>query len=72
MVSLDLWRPSKDVVYGIVEHCPSLQYLELDAVKFDDGKEKDLLMGSIKSLKLAKYMLNKESMRLGTDWEGYE
>jgi hypothetical protein len=30
------------------------------------------LMGSIKSLKLAKYMLNKESMRLGTDWEGYE
>jgi hypothetical protein len=73
LVSLEFWRPSKEVVDGIVESCPSLQYLELDAVEFDDDEEKELLVGLIKNglKKLAKFKLNKESIRLGTDREGY-
>jgi hypothetical protein len=72
LVSLKLRRPSKEVVEGIVEHCPNLQYLEL--VEFDLDDEEEELVGSIKSglKKLAKFKLNEESIRLGSDWEGYE
>jgi hypothetical protein len=72
LVNLDLWGPSKKVVNGIGESCPNLRNLELDVVEFDD--EKELFVGSIKSglKKLAKFKLNNEPIRLGTDWEGYE
>jgi hypothetical protein len=56
----------------IVEHCPNLQYLDLDGVEFD-AKVKEGLLGSLKSglMRLAKLKVNGESVRLGTDWEGY-
>jgi hypothetical protein len=66
LVRLNLWIPSKEVVDGIVDHCPNLQYLELDGV--NEG-----LVGTIKNglTKLAKLKMNGKSVRLGTDWEGY-
>jgi hypothetical protein len=71
LVRLNLWRPSKEVVNGIVEYCPNLQYLELD-VEFD----KEVMEGLVGSLKnglkrLVKLKLDGKSMRLGTDWEGF-
>jgi hypothetical protein len=70
LVRLELWNPSKEVVVGIVKHCPNLQYLELEVVNEEVKKG---LVGSIKNglKKLAKLKVNGESMRLGTDWEGY-
>jgi hypothetical protein len=72
LVSLKLPFPSEEVVDGIVENCPSLQYLDLEDVEFDD-EVKEGIVRSIKSglKKLAKLKLNKESFLLGTDWEGY-
>jgi hypothetical protein len=69
---LNLWRPSKLVVDGIVDYCPNLQYLELEEVKIDEEVEEGLV-GSLKSglTKLAKFKLNEKSVRLGTDCEGY-
>jgi hypothetical protein len=66
LVRLELWNPSKEVVDGIVEHCPNLQYLDFGSV--NEG-----LVWTIKNglTKLAKLTLNGESVRLGTDWEGY-
>jgi hypothetical protein len=69
LISLCLGRPSKEVVDGIVEHCPNLQYLELRKTEMgDEGKE--VLVGSIKNglKKLAKLKINEDG--LGTDWEG--
>jgi hypothetical protein len=40
LVSLGLWAPSKEIVDGIVESCPNLQYLELDVADLDDDEEK--------------------------------
>jgi hypothetical protein len=57
LVSLELWRPSKEVVDGIVESCPNLQCLDLRYVKCVDDEEKEVFVGSIKSglKKLAKF-----------------
>jgi hypothetical protein len=65
LIRLELMRPSKEVVDGIIEHCPNLQYLELDRIM--EG-----LAGSLKNglKRLAKLKLNHMSVRLGTDWEG--
>jgi hypothetical protein len=73
LISLYLASPSKEVVDGIVEYCPNLQYLELDDVEFDE-EVKEGLMGSLKYglKKLAKLEVNDVSFRLGTDWEGYQ
>jgi hypothetical protein len=70
LASLQLWRPSKEVVDGIVEHCPNLQYLELEDV---DEDVKEGLVGSLKKglIKLAKLEVNEKSICLGTDREGY-
>jgi hypothetical protein len=70
LVWLNLWRPSKEVVDGIVEHCPNLQYLELEEV---DEDVKEGLVGSMKNglMTLVKLKVNGESVRLGTDWKGY-
>jgi hypothetical protein len=72
LVTLDLWSPSKEVVDGIIEHCPNLQYLELE-VGGIEKELKEVLVDSIKYglKKLAKFKVNGESIRLGTDWEGY-
>jgi hypothetical protein len=48
LISLDLWKPSKEVVDGIVEHCPNLQNLVLDGVEFEK-EVKERMVGSIKS-----------------------
>jgi hypothetical protein len=73
LVWMNLWNPSKEVVDGIVEHCPNLQYLEIKDVEFDD-EVKEGMVGSIKNglMKLAKFKVNNEFIRLGTDWEGYK
>jgi hypothetical protein len=39
LVNLELLRPSKEVVDGIVDNCPKIQYLELDDVDFDDEEK---------------------------------
>jgi hypothetical protein len=69
LISLKLCEPSKDVVDGIVESCPYLQYLELDDCICDD-EEEEVSAGSIKGglKKLAKLKVNDESIRLGTDY----
>jgi hypothetical protein len=69
-VWLNLWRPSKEVVDGIVEHCPNLQYLEMKEV---DEEVTDGMVGSLKNglMKMAKLKVNGKSIRLGTGWEGY-
>jgi hypothetical protein len=62
------------VVDGIVESCPNLKYLTLE---FEDLEWEDEDLPELKrSLKLglkklAKLKVNEESVRLGTDWEGY-
>jgi hypothetical protein len=66
LVMLILRSPSEQVVDRIVEHCPNLQYLEIERV---DEEEKEGMLRSLK--KLAKFKVNKEFIRLGTDWEGY-
>jgi hypothetical protein len=70
---LNLMRPSNEVVDGIVAYCPNLQYLEIEIYCLDE-KASDLLMGSFKDglKKMAKLRLNKKTIRLGTDWEGYQ
>jgi hypothetical protein len=70
LVSLVLWRPSKEVLDGIVEYCPNLEYLEVEEV---DEEVTDGMVGSLKSrlMKLVKLKVNWESVRLGTDWKGY-
>jgi hypothetical protein len=71
LVSLNLLNPSEEVVNGIVEHCPNLQYLELD-VEFDEEVMEGLVVSLKNGLKrLVKLKLDGKSMRLGTDWEGY-
>ncbi len=47
-------------------------FLDSAVVVLDD-EEKASLVGSIKSglKELAKFKLNEETIRLGTDWEGY-
>jgi hypothetical protein len=74
LLSLDLWILSEEVVDGIVDNCTNLHHLELGSVKFDGDEEKAALVGLIKSglKRLAKFKLNEESIRLGTDWKGYE
>jgi hypothetical protein len=68
-----LQGPSEEVVDGIVKHCPNLQCLEIEDVEFDD-EVKEGMVRSIKSglKKLAIFKVNKESIRLGTDWKGYQ
>jgi hypothetical protein len=72
LISLELWETSSDVVVGIVENCPNLEYLELKEVEIDKEVNEGLV-GSTKNglMKLAKFKVNKESIHLGTDWEGY-
>jgi hypothetical protein len=74
LVNLELWRPSKEVVDGIVKHCPNLRYLELGSFDEVDEEVKEVFVGSIRNglKKLAKLKVNNESIRLGTGWEGYE
>jgi hypothetical protein len=65
LVMLILRSPSEQVVDRIVEHCPNLQYLEIERV---DQEVKDAFkMRSIKVglMKLAKFKVNKEYIRLG-------
>jgi hypothetical protein len=61
---------SREVVDGILEHCPNLQYLELYCDVLDeDAEEMEKFVGLFKNgLK----RLNDKTIRLGTDWEGYE
>jgi uncharacterized protein YlzI (FlbEa/FlbD family) len=71
LVILNLWEPSKEVVDGIVEYCPNLQYLVL--VLDEDDDEMERMVVSLKNgLKmLAKLKVNMKSIRLGTDWNRY-
>jgi hypothetical protein len=71
LISLHLLGQSKELVDGIVDYCPNLQYLELD-VEIDE-EVNEALMGLLKNglKKLAKLKVNWDSERLGTDWEGY-
>jgi hypothetical protein len=73
LISLDLWKPSKEVVDGIVKHCPNLRYLELGSFDEVDEEVKEVFVGSIRNglKKLAKFKLDNESIRLGSGWEGY-
>jgi hypothetical protein len=70
LARLRLDNPSKEVVDGIVENCPNLNYLVLEEVELE---EEDLaeLKQSLMFKTLAKLKVNEESVRLGTDWEGY-
>jgi hypothetical protein len=38
LMSLTLYEPSKEVVDGIVEYCPNLQYLELESEELDEDE----------------------------------
>jgi hypothetical protein len=72
LTNMTLWRASKEVADGIAENCPNLKILEFVDVGVDE-EEMALMVGSIKSglKKLTKFKINEESIRLGTDWEGY-
>jgi hypothetical protein len=65
LFSLDLWCPSKEVADGIVEHCPNLQYLEVDSLELDE-EDTALFVSSLKSglKKLAKIKIDGKSIRL--------
>jgi hypothetical protein len=70
---LDLEKPSKEVVYGIVESCPNLHYLNLEGLELDEEDLAELKQSLKNGLKrLAKLKVNEESVRLGTDWAGYK
>jgi hypothetical protein len=59
-------------VNAIVGYCPNLQMLDLgwkEVGFYNNVAAVDSLKGGMKRLK--KLNLNKSSVRLGTDWEGY-
>jgi hypothetical protein len=68
LVSLDYTSSTAflETVDAVVEHCPNLQILDLGDEELDAV---DLLKGGLK--KLVKLNFNGDSVRLGTDWEGY-
>jgi hypothetical protein len=72
LVRLNLWKPGKEVLDGIVDSCPNLQYLEIEEVEIEE-EVKEGLVGSLKNglKKLAKLKVNEKCIRLGSDWEGY-
>jgi hypothetical protein len=74
IVHLNLYKPSKEIVDGIIEECPDLQYLTLDlGVEDLEDEVKEEIVRSLKGglKKLAKLEVDEKSVRLGTDWEGY-
>jgi hypothetical protein len=65
--------PILDAVSEIIEHCPNLHMLDLGWSEWNDVTNAADVGESLKSglKKLAKLKLNLDTVRLGTDWEGY-
>jgi hypothetical protein len=69
LTSLDMWYFEADAIDLIVEYCPNLQYLELEV---DAAETVEFVKWKLKSglKKLAKFEVNRVSVRLGTDYKG--
>jgi hypothetical protein len=69
-------KPNLDVADMIVKNCPILQILEINEDEGFEAEEEcwtaieNRLKGGLK--KLAKLKVNRKSIKLGTDWEGYD